>query len=36
LPLVCFLIALGIGLAMSPLLGPLTLAIAGGMLKLAE
>jgi len=35
LSLVCFLIALALGLAMSTLLGPVVLAIAGGMLKLA-
>jgi Zn-dependent protease with chaperone function len=36
LSLLCFLIALALGLAMSTLLGPVALAIAGGMLKLAE
>jgi Zn-dependent protease with chaperone function len=35
LSLVCFLIALALGVAISTLLGPLALAIAGGMLKLA-
>jgi Zn-dependent protease with chaperone function len=35
LSLVCFLIALALGLAVSTLLGPVALAIAGGMLKLA-
>lgn len=35
LSLVCFLIALGLGLAVSTLLGPLILTVAGGILKLA-
>jgi Zn-dependent protease with chaperone function len=35
LSLVCFLIALALGLAMSTLLGPVALAIVGGLLKLA-
>jgi Zn-dependent protease with chaperone function len=35
LSLICFLIALGLGTAMSTIFGPLLLAVAGGLLKLA-
>jgi hypothetical protein len=34
LSFLCFLIALGLGLAMSTIFGPLLLALAGGLLKL--
>src|SRR5262249_47629551 len=35
LSLMCFLIALGLGIAMSTIFSPLVLAVAGGLLKLA-